>query len=444
MRGGVPLRGRFASQRALALACIGASILLASCATTVRDTSPAPVHKASECSHCRDELAAAWTNRNSEAAYQALSTLIDQSPETLATLETGILAWIYNERAVHISGDELYRELSRLFSTYESAHATREPESLWLQLALLAAERGNLELAGRVIGHLTNPNFLIAVKADRLFDSIVEANPQAFEIRSALDRYIEDLRKQVEGRPKGLRIRLQLIDALLWANEFDEALQLSDDLAARMSQSSASAPSFDDPESALWILDSRAKALAGLGRREDAIEELERGRRPPGSQYAIADLTINLAALLCGFGRPEEALRVLEEPIWVSPFGMMNVHLLRHWAALQMRDAKGTATAMSYLEQHVRDDYSGVQVALAAAGRFDEAVMLLQYRLSNGSLRTGALMQLLRFDIRSMSPEGKRRELAWRAFADRPEVRAALAPYGDIEYFPIGPTQGWD
>jgi hypothetical protein len=135
---------------------------------------------------------------------------------------------------------------------------------------------------------------------------------------------------------------------------------------------------------------------------------------------------------------------VLDEPVLVSPFGLMKIHVLRHWAALQMHDAKAAAIAMAYLEQHAQNDYRGLQQALVAAGRFDEAVMLLKYRLSSNVLRTDALMQLQRFDIRSMAPEEKRRELEWRAFADRSDVRAALAPYGNIEYFPIGPTQGWD
>lgn len=396
----------------------------------------------SGCAQCLNQLAAAQKNQNSEAAYQALSELIDKSPETLATLDTRMLAWIYNERARHISGDELYDDLSRLFKAYPSASATREPESLWLPLALLAAERGNLDLARRAIGHLKNPHYLINVKTDRVFDSIVKADPQAFDIPTALNRYIEDIRRQTRNNPKDLRLWLQLIDALISANEFDEALKLSDDLVAKMSLSSTA--SFDGSQPTYWISDTRATALARLGRLDEAIEELDRGRRPPGSDYAIADLTINLGQLLCRSGRPEEALRVLGEPIWVSPFGLMQVHLLRHWAALQLHDATGAAGEMSYLEQHVQDDYQGLQHELVAVGRNDEALMLLKYRLSNSVLRTGALMDLQRFDVRFLEREAKRRELEWRKFADRPDVRAAVAPYGDIEYFPIGPTRGWD
>lgn len=402
------------------------------------------MHEANDCVHCLDQLAAAAKAQDAEAAYQSLATLINQSPEALATVDTGTLVWIYNERARHIGGDELYADLTRLFNAYGGATVSREPESLWLALAILAAERGNLDLARRVIGHLKNPHYLINVKTDRRFATIVASDPQAFDIPGALTRYIEDLRRQVDGKPRGLRIRLQLVDALLTANAFEEALRLTDDLSSQLRQSSPASPPFDDLESVRWVSDSRATALIGLGRREEGIEELERGRRPPGASNANADLSINLAALLCGSGRPQQALRVLDEPLWVSPFGLMKIHLVRHWAALQMGDAEAAAAELTYMAQHMQNDPRGLQQALVAAGRTDEAMALLKYRLSYSVLRTDVLMQLQRFDLRKLAPEEKRRELAWREFADRTDVRAALAPYGSIEYFPIGPTQGWD
>ena len=438
------MKGRSTMRKGFVFGCIVASLSLLSCATTDRVTSAGPIHEAKGCVHCLDQLAAAAKAQDVEAAYQSLANLIDQSPEALATVDTGTLAWIYNERARHVGGDELYADLGRLFDAYGGASVSREPESLWLALAIMAAERGNLDLARRAIGHLKNPHYLINVKTDRRFSPIVESDPQAFDIPNALARYIEDLRKQVEGKPRGLRIRLQLVDALLTANAFEEALRLTDDLSSQLRQTSPASPAFDDLESARWVSDLRAKALIGLGRRDEGLEELERGRRPPGASNASADLSLNLAGLLCGSGRPQQALNVLDEPLWVSPFGLMKVHLVRHWAALQMGDAEAAAAELAYMVQHMQDDPRGLQQALVVAGRTDEAVALLKYRLSYSVLRTDVLMQLQRFDLRTMTTEEKRRELAWRAFADRTDVRAALAPYGSIEYFPIGPTQGWE
>ena len=77
-------------------------------------------------------------------------------------------------------------------------------------------------------------------------------------------RYVDDVLGQVVTKPRRLLLRLQLIDALISANKFHEALRVSDSVASQVLGSSTGAPAFDDSEQAFWIADSRARALRGL------------------------------------------------------------------------------------------------------------------------------------------------------------------------------------
>jgi tetratricopeptide (TPR) repeat protein len=423
---------------------MGASLSLIACTTADHRTLPAASRQTSGSAYWLDQLAAALKAQDTKEGYRCLTQIVDHWPEKLPKIDTQTIVWVYTERARGVTADELYVSLSQLFDAYGKTAASREPESLWMTLAFLAAERGHIDRARRVAAHLENPHYLVSIRIDKLFDPIVDANPGAFDIGRASTKYIDDLTRQVESRPRSLHVRLQLVDALLSANRLDEALRLSDGLASEVRSAQPGAAVFDDSEATYWIADSRARVLWALGRRDEAIEELERARQPQDKGYANADLTINLATYLCGAGRPQDAWRVLDEPIWVSPFGLMKVHLLRQWAALQMHDEGRADRELEFMSQHRADDYHGYQEALVVAGRLDEAVRVLAFRLSNSNLQMDALMQLQRFDMATMSPEEQKRMLAWRAFSNRADVQAVVSPVGRIEQWDVGPTQGWD
>jgi len=313
-----------------------------------------------------------------------------------------------------------------------------------MSLAIMAVERGKIDRARSVAGHLKNPHYLVSMLMDKSFDPVIDADSEDFDIERASMRYVDDVLGQVVTKPRRLLLRLQLIDALISANKFHEALRVSDSVASQMLGSSTGAAAFDDSEQAFWIADSRARALRGLGRHDEAIDGLKEASRPPEHGNANANLVLNLASYMCASGRPQEALQVLNYRMFISPYGLMKTHLLRQWAALQMNDAKSAEKELAFMRQHQADDYRGFQEALVAAGRLDEAVRLMSFRLSNSVLRTDALMQLQRFNMGPVPLEEQKRGLAWQAFSNRSDVQAAVFAVGRIKQFSIGPTQGWD
>ena len=97
--------------------------------------------------------------------------------------------------------------------------------------------------------------------------------------------------------------------------------------------------------------------------------------------------------------------------MFISPYGLMKTHLLRQWAALQMNDAKSAEKELAFMRQHQADDYRGFQEALVAAGRVDEAMRLMSFRLSSVSMpaivspdAVAAVHVLSRFRLRACRP----------------------------------------
>ena len=431
-------------RKALIALVIGASVSTASLALVNPQAPSAAIQRSKSPQYCLDQLDAVSKTQDVKTGYACLTELVERWPEQLPKVDTRMIVWAYSEQAKSVAADQSYASLNRLFDAYGRTSSPREPESLWMSLAIMAVERGKIDRARSVADHLKNPHYLVSMLMDKSFDPIIDGGSDDFDIERASMRYVHDVLAQVVAQPRRLLLRLQLIDALISANKFDEALRMSDSVASQLRGASTSVAAFDDSEQAFWIADSRARSLRALGRHDEAIDGLKQASRPPEHGNANANLVLNLASYMCASGRPRETLQVLNYRMFVSPYGLMNIHVLRHWAALQMNDAKTAEKELEFMRQHQADNYRAFQSALVAAGRFDEALRLLTVRLSNSVLRTDALMQLQRFNMGPMPLEEQKRELAWQAFSDRPDVRTAVSAVGRIKQFSIGPTQGWD
>ncbi len=142
------------------------------------------------------------------------------------------------------------------------------------------------------------------MRVDKRFDPITKMSPEIFNIDKAVELDIAILRGIVGKSPRSLQHVIDLTYALLKARRYDEVLALTE---AVTQNTDSGKPAYDDKENLIWILNNRAIALGGLGRRDEELELLIRE---------------------------------------VSPYGRLQLESVRHCAALQLNDKEAAASAL--------------------------------------------------------------------------------------------------
>ena len=324
-----------------------------------------------------------------------LTTIAARWPKTLSNVQDQIILSAVREAVRLPPQDEVsFRLLDALFQAGWKLDNRIEPSQVWRDFALLLIERNQVDRASSVSARITSPGALIGMKADKRFDRLVKPNPERFDIDAAANREERNLRAYCEDHPRSLQAIVDLTYSLLSLNRYDDVLRITDGALAEFSAGKSKPPPYDDLGDIIWIMDSRARALMGLNRWDEAVEQLVRaGRRPEHGDMNVSQ-AINLAFAYVEIGRPKDALLAISELGDASPYGQMQVEAVRQAAALELGDADSAAAALSYLRAHRIDAMTTFQEALVRAKLLDEAADLLVSRLADRMMRTQALIDV--------------------------------------------------
>ena len=196
----------------------------------------------------------------------------------------------------------------------------------------------------------------------------------------------------------------------------------------------------DAGEELAWTMDYRARALAQLGRFDEAVAQLRAAAERPEYGAPNVSQSINLAGLLADLGRGAEAEAIVAQVMarGLSPYGRMQAEAVRACAR-----TGPAAEALAYLREHQADAPAALQDALICEGDLQAAARLYIERLSDPDRRTSALAELQDYATPPvMTPLQqaaiRRREQLRR----RPDVQAAIARVGRIEHYNLLPTPG--
>jgi tetratricopeptide (TPR) repeat protein len=199
---------------------------------------------------------------------------------------------------------------------------------------------------------------------------------------------------------------------------------------------SGSQPAYDDiNDDLIWILNNRAIALGGLGRRDEELELLIRAARRPEHGDPNVSQAINLGQFYCDLGRPKDALFAILDVEKTSPYGQSQLETVHLCAALQLGDKDAAASALNYLKDHQADSPRTYQSALVLVGDYDGAAALLIQRLNDPSMRADALTEVQNYmDPADLEWPVKSRE-RFRVVVNRDDVQKAIHKVGRIESF---------
>lgn len=317
-----------------------------------------------------------------------------------------------------------------------------EPSHIWRWLAVDLSTRGQQERAQTVVRRITSPEMLLSLRVDHRYAAIVAAAPEQFDIDRASAAARAQTAAIVRARPRSLRALTDHTYDLLSAGQNDAVLELAGDALARIDAAGPDAPPFDDvARYRPWIMNNRAIALSRLGRRDEALAQLEQARTLDEDGGTNVSQTINLAGEYLDDGRAREALALLGQIDWtrggMSSYGKMQMQSVRHGALLALGEVAEAERTLQYLRDHQSDDVRAYQRALVRANDVEAAATLLVARLENAEQRNDALLDVqdgLELPKTAVQQEYERR---WQALLARPDVEAAIARVGRREKFNI-------
>jgi len=399
-------------------------------------------------SEMEDATASDWFGRvnvarrlhDNAADVAAVTTVGRRWPEALR--ETNAYAIVQTTVAAEYGPPQARLELLEALFNARWTLFGMEPSWVWKDLALLLLERNDMDGAALVVGRVTSPHGAIAMRVDRRFDRLLEgAGP--LDVHRVQDAEIEQLRTAAGEPPPSLKKVHNFLRALAGAGRYAEIVQRADFALAHSGPGGASAHE-DADETRIWIINDRARALERLGRREDAVADLEYASRMAEHEHGNVSQTINLALLYVRLDRPSDALATIARvPLKnANAYGRFLVEGVRHACAIAQGNAKEAGATFTYLRDHRDDAPEAYQDALLDEGLDDESAATLVFLLRDPQRRNGALMSVQQFARGAEAPRRTRLRERWRAIVERHEVQAAIAEVGRAERWDIPPEGG--
>lgn len=369
-----------------------------------------------------------------------VTTIARRWPDKLAGINERAMITI--ERQL-LDGDHATQRLAYLQALFDAQwkDSDGEPNEFWQDLATLQLAHGHTKQAAAAAARIDSARTVLSMRVDKRFDVLTHADQKHYDVDRTLAREIDSARLQMQAAPHKLRPMVRLQSLLLSAQHYDEVLALADAVIAKTQDGNGSALYEDFDQQYIWLLDERSRALARLGRWDEAVEQWQRAARRPEDGGMNVSQIINLGQLYADLQRPREALSTVQELGSMSPYGRMQLEIVRLEAAIVQQDQAAISTHLAYMREHRKDAITTWQAALLVSNQLDEATDLLVERLKNEDWRSQALEDMQIYANIRTTPMDTERLRRWRDVIARPTVQNVLAGVGRVETFHLDPSE---
>jgi tetratricopeptide (TPR) repeat protein len=329
--------------------------------------------------------------------------------------------------------------LQALYDAHWKLKWNIEPSAAWRDLALLLLDKDRLSEANEVAAHVTDPYVLIAMRADRRFDSVVAGNPAQFDIERAAQREYHSLQAASDAAPQSLQLKSWVILSLLHQQHYEAALAAADSILSDIRSTNYPGKLFEDfDDERSWFLDLRSTALQRVGRWDESVAQLAAASLLLEKYSGNISQLINLADLYCSLGRPHDALSAIASlTADTSPFGAMQLENVRLNAASQLGDAKQVERSLKYLRVHRTDAPGAYEDALIILNQPDRAARELIAELGNPVERQDALLSVQHFAPTPSTSRDRDKDARRRSVIARSDVQAEISKVGRIDSYPL-------
>lgn len=373
-----------------------------------------------------------------KSVVKELTVLAERWPDRVAGFNVDFIARALDDARRMPPSDELAL-LRALYAARWKLKGGIEPSAAWRDLTLLLLEENQRTQALEVASHVTDPYILIAMRADRRFDSVVSANEAEFDVDAAAEREFHDLEAASDRSPQSLVLQVGVLGALMHLQHYAGMLAAADSVLAAIRSTNFPERLYDDlADQEPWFLEYRSIALYRVGRWDDAVAQMQDAAALFENHSENVSQRIDLGQLDCELGRPREALAAIGDiAAPASPFGTMQIEKVRLEAAVQLGDAAQVKRSLGYLRVHRRDSSETYEQALIAADDLDRAARVLTDRLADANERQEALASVQDYAAEPEGPVAATLDARLRAVIAREDVQDAIKRVGRVERYDL-------
>lgn len=384
-------------------------------------------------------LSGAFVTRDYGDAAYCVATIATRWPQTLDEINNQAIFMI----AAALQGDAekadfRFEMLSALFAAGWTVDGG-QPNYLWSNLADELVRRGEVKQAALVASRIDSARAVLAMSVDKRFDPIVRRGGIAFDVEKVAMAELQAAERRATDDAQQLRPIIELQYLLLDTLQAERALALADEVVDRVRDGKGPSIYRDFKSDYIWILDNRSRALQRLGRWDEAVAQQRKAALRPENGDMNVSQALNLGLLLAELDHPDEALSAVADLGDMSPYGRMQLELVRLMAAVERNDAPEVQRHLDFMREHRSDAPSTYQDALLSAERLDEAADLILERLRSESLRGAVLTEIQEYAEVPSTPRQAERSRRRREVLSRPQVQAELKKVGRIASFRLGP-----
>lgn len=386
-------------------------------------------------------MGAAAATGHKDVATDAFLGLVRVAPTSAQYFEVGFVVQVEREaRARDDKGATRKALLEALWTAhYRGPNMYLTPERAWFDLFEIYVADGETDKAHEVMTAFREPTTVIRLRADKRYAPFLVTYPKAGDFKASLEASLAEARALMLAHPRDLEGVSALAVRLADAGQLDESLKLADDALAKIAAAPKDKPVYDDQAEQLqWIHMTRATVMQRLGRTEDQVKTQEVARDSAAGSRDDVSQAINLGDEYYASGRPQDALDAVKNvDNHVSAYGQMAANEVRACAYKQLGDTAKLAETMAYMKAHSEDGYSPYRSALLCTGDADGMAANLIERLDNPVTRNETLTWMQGYLSEPSTEFYKQEEQVAKTACSRPEVQAAVAKYGNVEFYPM-------
>lgn len=294
--------------------------------------------------------------------------------------------------------------------------------------------RGDHAAAAALVREIEGTSALIRLSLQPAFATMLPAN---FDPRASVERELKQVRAAMLRYPKHLAPILRAAELLRVLGRPAEALAV---LESARTDGKQLADYEDAADRTPWWWDSLGSTHLVLGDADATLAAYREGGKAEEDGQTNVSQVINMAGVHNRLGRFADALSTLPADgvkFPVSPYGAMQIRLVRVCANAALGNAAAVAADRAWIEAHSKDDPESLRDLYLCVDDLDAAAKAVIAELDDPEQRVGTLLDFSDYDDPPASKPVSFTHARWVALKARADVQAAFKAAGGIRRIPL-------